>query len=63
MDDKEKIIFNNGNSVVKKAETESFPEEFARLQMSEAGTGEITITDENIRNNSKFIADMFDYAN
>lgn len=55
-----KINLNNSDSVLKRLETESFSEEVARLQMSESGTGEITITDENISNNAKLITDMFD---
>lgn len=58
-----KINLNNGDSVLKRFETEAFPEEVARLQMSESGTGEVTITDENIGNNAKLVADMFDEAN
>lgn len=56
---KEISNFNNGNSVVEKFQKEDFPEEFSSLQINESGTGEVAITDENIKNNAKFVVDMF----
>ena len=60
MANEEKINFNNGDSVVKKVQKETFPEEITRLQINESVTGEVTIKDENIKNNSKFIVNLFD---
>ena len=63
MTSKGKVNFNNGKSVVKKYESETPSCEFAILQMSESGTGEVTITDENIATTSEFICDMCDDTN
>lgn len=60
MSNKMKINLNNGDSVVKKFEKENFSEEFAKMIVNESGTGEITVTDENIKNNAKSIVDLFD---
>ena len=55
MTSKGKVNFNNGKSVVKKYESET--------PSCESGTGEVTITDENIATTSEFICDMFDDTN
>lgn len=60
MANEEKINFNNGASVVKKFEEETFSNKFAILRINESGIGEVTVTDENIQNNAKLVVDMFD---
>lgn len=60
MTNEEKINLNNGSSVVKKFEKETFQNEFAKLRVNETGIGEVTITDENIKNNAKLVVNMFD---
>ena len=60
MTNAEKINLNNGSSIVKNFEKETFQNEFAKLRVNETGIGEVTITDENIKNNAKLVVDMFD---
>ena len=44
----------------KESEGETFSKRFARLLRNEPVIGEVTVTDENIKNNSKALVDMFD---
>ena len=54
------IKLNNGNEVIKKFEKEGFPSEIPYIRMAEGGYSEPEITDENIKNNSEFIVNLFD---
>lgn len=60
MDNEEKIILNNGDSVVGKIEKENFTEKFAKMVPIASENGEVTITDESIKNNAEFISNLFE---
>lgn len=56
-----KIEFNNGSNLIKKFENESFLEKIPIVKLNESDVSEYPyITDENIKNNSTFIANLFD---
>ena len=56
-----KIEFNNGNKVVENLEGQQFEEEVPMVRLRISGTSEFPhITEKNIKNNSKFIVDLFD---
>ena len=51
---------NNGEDVVKRFKNEEVSSEFAIIKVKGANFIEPHITDKNIKNNSKFIVDLFD---
>lgn len=55
-----KIKLNNGEDVVKRFKNEEVSNEFMIIGMKGADFIEPHITDENKKNNSKFIVDLFD---
>ena len=56
----ESIELNNADAVIKKFETEEFPSEIPYMRMTNSGSSEPVITDENIKHNSEFIVNLFD---
>lgn len=55
-----KIKLNNGEDVVKRFKNEEVSNEFMIIGMKGADFIEPHITDKNIKNNSRFIVDLFD---
>ena len=55
----EKIKFNNAKEVLEKIKKENFLMEIPYMEMK-GSYSELNITSENIKNNAKFIAEMFD---
>lgn len=56
----EKIQFNNGENVVNRFKSEEVSSEFMIIGKKGVDFIEPHITDKNIKNNSKFIVDLFD---
>lgn len=55
-----RIKLNNGEDVVKRFKSEEVSSEFMIIEMKGVDFIEPHITDKNIKNNSKFIVDLFD---
>lgn len=54
------IELNNGNEVLQRLKRKSFLTKIPYLHLDESGMGSVSVSDENIRNNSEFILNLFD---